>query len=365
MARHDKFSGQHLLQYWRKWMIAALPLAIAVLFSLDWLANWERLQDPVEVRTVTAQDQYRPGKPSTEIISENEMAVWYADRVRYRYPAADLNRIETMLRAWEQFSTHVPPEVERYLVPIPPPIVFEAGFEGDLAAYRSLVEGLSQGAEIVDLYRVLEERKEEYTYYREREGLTNRGAYYAANELLEVLEGASLPPLEDYEEELYYRPDLENTYIYSLPESKGYCEAHIVTDGTIKSVKRPVIRKSGAGTGSVLPTISWAVVEGDGPEERSSLLLIGDSSGKVLVPFLANYYHQVYYISLSWNTSFGTDAQPVAEICDEYDISKIVYVLWGPDVGVSSKNTAFGAFMNRSQPAPAQAGGQDEGGIEE
>lgn len=365
MARHDKFSGQHLLQYWRKWIIAALPLAIAVLFSLDWLANWERLQDPVEVRTVTAQDQYRPGKPSTEIISENEMAVWYADRVRYRYPAADLNRIETMLRAWEQFSTHVPPEVERYLVPIPPPIVFEAGFEGDLAAYRSLVEGLSQGAEIVDLYRVLEERKEEYTYYREREGLTNRGAYYAANELLEVLEGASLPPLEDYEEELYYRPDLENTYIYSLPESKGYCEAHIVTDGTIKSVKRPVIRKSGAGTGSVLPTISWAVVEGDGPEERSSLLLIGDSSGKVLVPFLANYYHQVYYISLAWNGQADVRLQPVEEIIAEYDIRKIACVQSGPYMGSGSTAEALTAFTNRSQPAPAQAGGQDEGGIEE
>lgn len=364
MARHNRRTVRHWVQNWRRWIPAALLLGIALLFFLDWLANWERLRDPTEEKTLTAREQYRPGERSPEIFSENEMAVWYADRVRYRYPAADLDRVEVMLQAWEDLSAHVPPEVEQYLVPVPPPIVFEEGYEGDLAAYRTLVRELSEGAEVVDLYRILEERSGEYTYYLGSEELTNRGAYYAANELLEALEGENLPPLEDYTEELYYRSSLENTYLYTLPGSKGYCEAYTVTGGAVQSVKRSALQKSGASAGSVLALVSWAVVEGDGEEDKGALLLIGDNSGKALVPFLANYYHRIYYLSLAWDGQAEARLQPVEDVIEEYGIRRIAYVQAGPYMGSGTTTRAFTAFINRSQPAAVQAGGQDEGGME-
>lgn len=345
----------------RRRLALALLLAAAALLWLDWLVNWDHHLDPTEVKVVTDRERYRPGERSDNIVSENEMAVWYEDRVRYRYPAANMERVERLLQVWDNFSLHVPPEVERCLVSVPPPIVFESGYEGDLEAYRTLIQGLSEGTEIVDLYPILAKHEDEYIYYRESEELTNRGAYYAANALLEKLEGESLPPLEDYTEELYHRSSLEPTYLYSLPGSKGYCEAYTAREGAVQSVKRPVLIKSGASAGTVFGEALWAVVEGDGEEDKGALLLIGDRSGKALAPFLANYYHRVYYLSLVWDGQAEIRLQPVEEIIAEYDVRKIVYAQAGPYMGSRSTSRALTAFMNRSQPVSVQTGWQNGG----
>ena len=329
-----------------------LFLAVVLLIFLDGLANWERVTDPTDEKGVEEKDLYRPQDWSEEIVMETETAVWYRDRTRERFLSVNREWMENMRRAWVNFSKLVPEEIPRHVVPIPPPVVYEQGFEADLSAYRDLVRGLTEelNGEVVDLYPALAEWSGEYIYYPEQSSLTNRGAYYAAAQLLNVLEGASLPPLEDYDEELYYSEGNELTYLYSLPGSRGYCEQFTVQDdGGITSVKKAVFRKHEVGNGSIIASSvrHWAVVEGDGAEEAGTLLLIGDGSGKAMVPFLANHYRRVYYVPVAADHYFGTEVQPLGEIFEKYDVTRVVYVQWASRIGDQSRSAAISVFMGQ------------------
>ena len=329
-----------------------LFLAVPLLICLDGLANWERVTDPVQERGVEEKDLYRPEGWSEEPVMETETAVWYSDRIRERFLSVNPEWMENMRRAWVNFSRLLPEETPRHVVSIPPPVVYEKGFEADLATYRDFVRELTEEleGEVVDLYPALAERSGEYIYYPEQSSLTNRGAYYAANQLLNSLEGTSLPPLEDYDEELYYSEGNELTYLYSLPGSRGYCEQFTVQDGGgVTSVKKMVLRKHEVGNGSVIASSvrHWAVVEGDGTEEAGTLLLIGDGSGKAMAPFLANHYRRVYYVPMAANHYLGTEVQPVEDIFEEYDVKRVIYVQWAPRIGDQSRSAAMSVFMRQ------------------
>lgn len=357
MPEHKKRGGQCVPKGWR--LLAGLSLAVALLICLDGLANWERVTDPTEEKCVEEKDLYRPEGWSEEIVIKNQAVIQYADRTRQRFLSTNQEQMEQMRRAWVNFSRLLPEDVPRHVVPIPPPVIFEAGCEADAGVYREFLGELQAelGGEVIDLSDALAERSGEYIYYPEQSSLTNRGAYYAAAQLLNVLEGASLPPLEDYDEEMYYSPENELTYLYSLPGSRGYCEQFTVQDdGGITSVKKSVIRKHHVGHGSVIgsPVRHWAVVEGDGVEEAGTLLLIGDGSGKAMVPFLANHYRRIYYVPMAEDHYFGTEVQPLEEIFKEYDVMRVVYVQWAPRIGDQSRSAAISVFME-------QEGGEADG----
>lgn len=336
-----------------------LSLAMVLLIFLDGLANWERVTDPVQEKGVERKDLYRPDDWSEEIVMESKTAIWYQDRVRYRFLPMGQAQLENLLRSWKRLSGLIPENTERYVVPIPPPVVFEEGCDADAAAYRELLRNLTEelDGEVIDLYPALEERSGEYTYYGEETALTNQGAYYAANQLLTALEGEALPPLENYDEELYHGSDTDPTYLYSLPGSKGYCQQFTVgAGGEISSIKKALLRKHEVGSGSVIASQAchWAVVEGDGEEETGTLLLIGDRSGKVLVPFLANHYRRVYYVNLEEDLWLGTEIHPVEGIFEKYDVKRVIYMQWAPHIGDQSWCAAMSAFMG-------QEGGTSDG----
>lgn len=336
-----------------------LPPALLLLCCLSFLTNWEKAgaADPVMSRNITEKEQYRPDSWSEEIIAQDETTIWYEDRVRERFPAEGSGeRIEYLMRGWENLSASVPEDVDRYIVPIPVPILFEREGAEDYSLYRDFVENLSvkagQESIVIDLYEALGEHREEYIYYSETRALTNLGGYYASDGLLTAMGEESLPELSRYEEELYYGKGMssELTYLYSLPESKGCCEVFTIEDsGEIRSVKKPVLREGGAGDGSIIAENyhNWAVVEGDGEKEKGTLLLIGDSSAKVMAPFLANRFRQIYYVFLDWDLYFGTEYHPIDRIFEEYDVRKVVLAQWASDIGKAERMTAFGELCKK------------------
>lgn len=340
------------------WVLLLSP-AFLLLGYLNWLTNWERVTDPVMVRNITEREQYRPDGWSDEIITQDETAIWYKDRVREHFPMeGNQERIEYILQGWNGLFAYIPESVDSYIVPIPVPILYEKEGTEDYKHYQAFIESLAKETgnkgEVVDLYESLSEHKEEYIYYGEERALTNLGGYYATDGLLAAMGEKGLPELVKYREELYYGKDAvsELTYLYSLPESKGYCEVFNVDDsGQVQSVKKPVLRNGGAGSGSIIAEGShnWAVVEGDGGKEEGTVLLIGDRSAIVMAPFLANHFQQVYYVFLSWDDEFGSEYHPIDKIFEEYDIRKVVLAQWASDIGGKGKMSAFGELRKKME----------------
>lgn len=331
-------------------LLLLLPPALLLLGYLHWLTNWERMADPVMARNITDKEKYRPDAWSGEIVTQDETAIWYEDRVREHFPMeGDQERIEYIMQGWNSFFEYIPEDVDSYIVPIPIPILYEKEGTADYQHYRNFVETLSERTEykgeVIDLYETLAEHKDEYIYYSKTKALTNRGGYYAADGLLSAMGERGLPELEEYEEELYVMDESsELTYLYFLPGSKGYCEVFNIDDnGQIHSMKKPVLRKRGTGPGSVIVGSyrDWAVIEGDGEKEAGAVLLIGDNSAKVMTPFLANHFRQVYYVFLNWDYHFGTAYHPIDKIFEEYDIRKVVLAQWASDIGGVGEMTAF------------------------
>lgn len=330
-------------------LLLLLPPVFLLLGYLHWLTNWEKNADTVMARNITDREQYRPDTWSDEIIMQNETAIWYEDRVREHFPAeGNQERIEYILQGWNSLLEYIPEGVDSYIMPIPIPILYEKEGTEDYKCYRSFMEALEKAAgnkgEVTDLYEALGEHREEYIYYSETRALTNLGGYYAADGLLAAMGEGGLPELEEYGEKLGKDVSGEVTYLYYLPGSKGYCElVTIEDDGKAHSVKRPVLRDGGAVDGSVIADgyHNWAVIEGDGGKEEGTVLLIGDKSAKVMAPFLANYFQQVYYVFLEWDDYFGTRYHPIQKIFEEYDIQKVVLAQWVSDMGAVGKMTAF------------------------
>lgn len=337
-------------------LLLVLPPVFLLLGYLHWLTNWERKADPVMARNITDREQYRPDAWSDEIITQNETAIWYEDRVREHFPAeGSQERIEYLLKGWNGLFSYIPEGVDSYIVPVPIPILYEKEGTEDYKRYRNFMEALEKAAgnkgEVTDLYETLKEHKEEYIYYGETRALTNLGGYYAADGLLAAMGEGGLPELAEYEEELYVMDDSrELTYLYSLRGSKGYCEVFTINDsGKIRSMKKPVLRKGGTADGAVIADgyHNWAIIEGDGGKEKGTVLLIGDRSAKVMAPFLANHFQQVYYVFLEWDDYFGTRHHPIHTIFEEYDIHKVVLAQWASDIGAVGEMTAFGELRKK------------------
>lgn len=330
-------------------LLLLLPPAFLLLGYLHWLTNWERVEDPVISRNITDKERYRPDGWSEEIITQDETAIWYEDRVREHFPIeGDEERIEYILQGWNNFFVYIPEGVDSYIVPIPIPILYEKEGTEDYQRYQNFIKGLSERTEhkgeVIDLYETLAEYKDEYTYYSETQALTNRGGYYAADGLLAAMGEKGLPELTEYEEELGKEVSGELTYLYYLPGSKGYCELITIEDeGKVHFVKKPILRDGGAVDGSVIADgyHNWAVIEGDGGKEEGALLLIGDRSAKVMAPFLANHFQQVYYVFLDWDYYFGTEYHLIDRIFEKYDVRKVVLAQWASDIGRVEKMAAF------------------------
>lgn len=337
-------------------LLLLLPLAFLLLGYLHWLTNWERVADPVMSRNITDKERYRPDGRSGEIITQDETAIWYEDRVREHFPMdGDQERIAYILRGWNGLLAYIPEGVDSYIVPIPIPILYEREGTEDCRRYKDFIEGLSERTgdrgEVINLYETMSEHKEEYLYYGETGVLTNVGGYYASDGLLKAMGESGLPALAEYEEELYVMEEAsELTYLYSLPGSKGYCEVFTVDDsGQVHAMKKPVIRDGGAADGTVIADgyHNWAVIEGDGGIEEGVALLIGDRSAKVMAPFLANHFQKVYYVFLDWDYYFGTKYHPIDKIFEEYDIRKVILAQWASDIGEVGEMTAFSELRKR------------------
>ena len=358
--------------------ISTLIVIIALLFGLRLLENTISEQVEVKPLNVMEKDLYNGyglkdnAQLSSKVIFEDKEYVCYSDRLlkKFSYSEDNINYLSIIMNGLLKTCK----DDQRVMVmPIPPRIITEDGWVEQKESYskyiKSMESNLPSGVQLIDVSAKLQEHNEEYIFFRTESSWTARGAFYGMEVLGEKL-GIKTRKLEDYEEYMYksftgnlchiasdkYASNVgkissiedipsDRTYYYLLPDAKNQTETIDKVNGLDYHVKRKTITESEAGINTFVGGI-WdrAIVEGDGLDTavgENAVVMICDYYGKLLAPFLANYYSQVYLINIYECSDFSTQ---INEIMKEYNVCDIILVQESQILGDKSYNRALNSF---------------------
>lgn len=186
----------------------------------------------------------------------------------------------------------------------------------------------------VDLYQTLVDHNDEYLYFRTDHHWTALGAYYAYTEICNAL-GYEAAPLDSFEEwdmgtfhgSLYggaafsSKLTADNVYAY-IPQ--GDIEMMIYQDG-INGFSWPLLTDmSNKETNTKYMTFlagdhALAIVTNNSLPDGPSCVVIKDSYGNPLIPFLTQNYHKVYVIDYRKYT-----VMKLKNFVTEYEINDVI-----------------------------------------
>lgn len=362
--------------------IGAVLLSIFVvilLIFLERLVPGESKKDPAAQINPMEKDQYNEfGLPQgRELISEpfyqNENLVIYEDRA-FRHFKFDINHVANVKLISKKIEEQLPSNTKLFVFPIPPRVVLEEGYEEDSKRYQLYLKAmknyLPKSVRLVDTLPILNEHEMENIFFRTEDAWTARGAYYGTAELCENI-GIIPIALEEYDEYMFKRftgtvkreasalfdKSTENKaktrnipkdplYYYILPGSENFLEIFRHELGKVISEKRQVIRKSGNGTSAFVGgDYEWGIVVGDRKSESredSTLLLLCDSSGQMLAPYLANYYDSVIVINIR---RYSNLEKQLEHILSSHSITEVVYAQNADEMGIPGRSKAFMSML--------------------
>lgn len=306
---------------------------------------------------------------SKKKIWENESLVFYTDRIldfqQFEEDSA-ANIFERVQELKNRCSQNGDASCEFYLIPVPTRAMWENGYEQETEKYEKLLKDIrslvKEDVKIIDVLPELKEHLDEYLYFRTENCWTMRGAFYGMQEVRREL-GEQEERLENYWEYMYGRfsgslkahvvtecPEYSDVvegvrsdpfYIYIKPDNPNREEVMMENDdGVLEKIKRHTIRMGGSGLETVIGNhYLHSVVSGSG---KDGILLIADSKGKLLAPYLAELYETVYVVNIYRDVDFVDEME---EILRKYGISQIIWAQNATEMGNSSYTNALNQFM--------------------
>lgn len=187
----------------------------------------------------------------------------------------------------------------------------------------------------VDTYSALVEHNDEYIYFRTDHHWTALGAYYAYEAICEAA-GFDVVPLEDFQEwdqgefegSLYWKAPnrrklrLDNVMAYIPP---GDIET-LVTTGTSGGHEAPLLadmtqRETNTKYLTFLGTdYALTTVTNNSLPDAPTCIVVKDSFGNALVPFLSQCYHKVYAIDYR-----KFQGSPLRFLIDTYNVDDVIF----------------------------------------
>lgn len=361
--------GKTTIKYGCSIVLAILFAIVCVLAQLIFAGETKDVaaeQKPLEKDLYDGNGLITGTELSDQVIYESASIVCFKDRVlqKFRYDPENTKRVAAITEGILQTC----PELKHvYVLPVPHRIFLEAGFEGEKETYQTyltqLTEKLPEKAALVDVLPVLEKHQEEYIFFRTEDSWTARGACYGMEPLCERL-GVKAFPLSRYEEYMYTSftgalPLLEEfkkqvagtlpadrTYYYLLPDSVDRVEV-IRTDEAGKEIryKKPLITASARNNGAFIGSrFTRAIVEGKACAKKYQgryVLVLCDERGKLLVPYLKDYYDGVYVVSVKEDPGLSEDLKAIV---DAYHITEVVFAQGALEMGAAGFDLAFLRF---------------------
>lgn len=203
----------------------------------------------------------------------------------------------------------------------------EAAIDYMNASFSDKVVGL-------DVFHNLVEHNDEYIYFRTDHHWTALGAYYAYEELCNAL-GMEAAPLENFEEwdqgtfegSLYWqcnqssRLRLDNVYAYNPPgdletwinQGNGFFEWTVLTDMQYSADNSKYM------TFLAGDNYMTEITNHDLPD-APNCVVVKDSFGNPLVPFLTQNYHTIYVLDFR-----KYDAMNLNYFASVYDVDQIIF----------------------------------------
>lgn len=284
--------------------------------------------------------------------------VVFTDRVllRFRVPAEE---IALDAAVYKSVLDLIPEEVNQYVMLVPLRIFYEQdwrGYAGDMqTAAEQFAALMPQDCTCISLFDALPSGENQYIFYRTEPFWTAEGAYYGAAEFLGV-KGETIPALQSYREELYqsFEGSLfkltgqskgddttydDRAYFYTQPDF--YNQERLYRrqeDGSYRAVLEPVLSKSRTGLSAYVGnyTFSHAIIKGS-VKNGKTLLLIGDSSARIMASYFTEAYETVYVINQIW---YSQDETVFSEIFQDYSVTDVLMV---------ESMSALGSELNRSR----------------
>lgn len=291
-----------------------------------------------------------------DILYEDDVWICYENRIlkKCNYDMKNIQQIVAMTNGMLGKCCGIS---RIYVLPVPSAIALED--ENNKESYAEYVgeisKNLPEQCVLVDVMPGLESHREEYIFFNTEDSWTARGAYYGMDAFCEKI-GVEPIALELYEEHVYnsFYGSLKSEYIssecedrivyYSLPDSKNRAQiCGIQEDGERYCYKKPLVTTSAMNTGSFLDNhFCRAIVEGEARNDIKKgkyVLVVCDERGKLLVPYLKDYYDGVYVVNIMEDYDFKNDLK---DIIKRYDISEVVYAQSAVYMG----NTGFSRALN-------------------
>ena len=359
-----------------QWLKILTACFVCVAFAggcigLDLLRHEHTQQVEAEVHPMQ-KDQYNgaglmQGQALSEkVLYDGSELVCYEDRALHKY-TYKTKYPQTVGKQVKRFLSACPELEQIYVLPVPPRICTENGQRESKAAYakfcEELRERLPQKSVFVDVLPLLTEHSEEYVFFRTEDSWTARGAFYGMQALGEAMEMPVIP-LDAYEESMYnsfsggvkYLDDawaakdisfpVDWTYYYLLPDSVNRAEIMRLDEkGQMFSFKKPLITISARNDGTFIDAAYLrAIVDGKAKEKANQgkyLLVICDEKGKLIVPYLKDYYDGVYVINVKEDGNFADD---IHDILQTYHITEAVYTQNACDMGVDGYDKMWQGF---------------------
>ncbi len=220
--------------------------------------------------------------------------------------ADSISLLQSKLPDVQVYNLMAPTSIEFYS-----PEDYHTGTSSQKEGINTIYNALKNGAKGVDAYSELRKHVDEYIYFRTDHHWTARGAYYAYVAFSKLsnfkpvdINKLTSGKLDDFvgtmymftqNEKLKQNPDFVE---YFLPSSKTSAMIYYdssMTNGLEISVITPNIESSNK---------YLTFIEGDNPityiksdvENGKKILIIKESYGNALVPFLSNNYEEIYVI---------------------------------------------------------------------
>ena len=296
----------------------------SALFSNQWTADYGLyIQDQFAFRDswidLKSRAEYFLGK------TENNEVIYGDDDMMFTKFYSLERYGDTWLRnaqAVEQFAARHPGKVSFMLAPSAS-LIYEDNLPANLpladeAAYLDQIFAAVPSAEVYDLRELFTQHKDEYIFYRTDHHWTTHGAWLAYSEFCARngltpfdTEAHEKVEIEDFygtsysksrlwnavSDTLTYYP-LDNSMEIVVPGENSAASA----DGTMYNLS--ALEKRDKYSAFLWGNNGYSEIEGDG---EGSILVVKDSYGNSLIPFLTYSYDEIYVVDLRFLTQSMTE----------------------------------------------------------
>jgi hypothetical protein len=276
------------------------------------------------------------------VVDGKAVQLFKFNKENFEYYSQILNKFNEKLGNNVKIYSMIPPTASEFMILKR----YKGITDSQNDALGFLKSKLDKNISFVNVYDTLNKHKDEYIYFRTDHHWTALGAYYAYASLMETM-GDEPVSLEKYEpinlgnylgssytktldksleknpdNVVAYKPFTDNEYFmyYGGDEKK----ADVIDMKYANDIKNKYLAFMSTGGAT------WSVVKTDANNGKK-IMVVKDSFGNVLVPFLLPHYEEIYVVDARFY-NIDVTGKNIVEFIEDKGINELLFVIYMEDV---------------------------------